>query len=165
MELTAARLFRARWSKDIEEEWIRSILKNNPDVDGKRIRLRCQQMNNYGRSVTGYRDLIPSLDLPDPDDRHVLAAAIVRRVDAIVTFNTKDFPKELINQYGIECLDPDTFLYHQYTLDQPKFLAAAKEVRGRLSRPKYNVEGYLDNLRKCNLPGIAEALENTKKII
>jgi len=44
--------------------------------------------------VLGFEDLIPSLSLPDPDDRHVLAAAIRGRVDVNVTYNTKDFPAE-----------------------------------------------------------------------
>ena len=51
--------------------------------------------------MTGYHGLIPSLQLPDPDDRHVLAAAIVGRCDVIVTQNIQDFPEAALAPYGI----------------------------------------------------------------
>lgn len=52
--------------------------------------------------VTGYESLIAGLDLPDVDDRHVLAAAIHCNADAIITFNLRDFPAEKLAQYDIE---------------------------------------------------------------
>ena len=60
--------------------------------------------------VENYRDLIPSLELPDPDDRHVLATAIVTSADVIVTYNLKDFPHENLERYGIEAQHPDEFV-------------------------------------------------------
>jgi len=60
--------------------------------------------------VTGYEPFIAGLALPDPNDRHVLAAAIVSRAGIIVTFNTKDFPQEILEPYGLESQHPDDFL-------------------------------------------------------
>lgn len=60
--------------------------------------------------VTGYEALISSLDLPDPDDRHILAAAIVGKASLIVTWNVKDFPATRLLSYGVSCISPDTFL-------------------------------------------------------
>jgi hypothetical protein len=57
--------------------------------------------------VTGYEDLIPGLQLPDPDDRHVLAAAIRGHADVIVTMNLRDFPSDTIGSFGIEVQHPD----------------------------------------------------------
>ena len=56
--------------------------------------------------VTGYQSLISSLELPDPDDRHVLAAAIKAQAELIITWNTKDFPPEVLQPYGVKTQDP-----------------------------------------------------------
>ena len=60
--------------------------------------------------VTGYEELVPGLTLPDPDDRHVLAAAIRGGAECIVTFNLKDFPKSSLDPYRIEAIHPDDFV-------------------------------------------------------
>ena len=44
--------------------------------------------------VSGYEHLIEGLKLPNPDDRHVLAATITGHANAIVTWNEKDFPEK-----------------------------------------------------------------------
>jgi hypothetical protein len=65
--------------------------------------------------VTGYEDLIEGLQLPDPDDRHVLAAAIRGRADVIVTANVRDFPADILTPLEIEAQHPDEFI--AYLLD------------------------------------------------
>ena len=60
--------------------------------------------------VSGYEDLIDGLTLPDADDRHVLAAAIRCGASVIVTFNERDFPKDLLAAYGVEVQHPDEFI-------------------------------------------------------
>jgi hypothetical protein len=112
MNLAITDLFRAKWTDDIHDEWIRNVLKNRPDLTKERLRRTRDLMNSHVRDclVIGYQDLIPSLTLPDVNDRHVLAAAIVARADVIVTYNLKDFPATILEQYGIEAQHPDEFL-------------------------------------------------------
>jgi PIN domain len=60
--------------------------------------------------------------IPDPKDRHVLAAAIAGRANAILTLNRRDFPPECLAQYDIERMSPDDFLVHQYHLNPENVL-------------------------------------------
>ena len=92
--------------------------------------------------ISGYERLIPSLDLPDPGDRHVLAAAIIGRCDVIVTHNLKDFPEAVLAPYGIDVQHPDDFLSAQLHLAQEQFCGAVRKVRRRLKNPPYTVEEY-----------------------
>lgn len=86
--------FRARWSAEIHDEWKRNLLANRPDLNASQLGRTSDLMDNAipGALVTGHEDLIAGLQLPDPDDRHVLAAAIRCNASVIVTFNEKDFP-------------------------------------------------------------------------
>ena len=96
MELAAASLFRAKWSEQIHDEWIRSLLRDRKDLTADQLARARALMNEAVLDclVDKYDDLIPGLSLPDPDDRHVLAAAIRSGADAIITFNVKDFPEQ-----------------------------------------------------------------------
>jgi predicted nucleic acid-binding protein len=93
LSLATAGLYRAKWSQQIHDEWTRSLRENRPDLDPDRLQNTCTRMNLAVTDslVTGYEDLIDSLQLPDPDDRHVLAVAIRSDADAIITFNQRDF--------------------------------------------------------------------------
>jgi predicted nucleic acid-binding protein len=88
-------------------------------------------MNSHVRDclVIGYQSLIPSLTLPDINDRHVLAAAIRAGADVIVTYNLKDFPVTSLEQYGIEAQHPDEFITHLIDLAPPVICEAAKRQR------------------------------------
>src|SRR5690554_5547153 len=71
-------LYRARWTEQIHNEWIRNLLKNNQQLDKAKIERTKQLMNKYNPDclVEGYEPLIGSIILPDKNDRHVVAAAI-----------------------------------------------------------------------------------------
>src|SRR5690606_39488909 len=115
--------------------------------------------------VEGYADLLPSLQLPDPDDRHVLAAAIKSGADAIVTLNLKDFPDDILEQYDIEVLHPDEFIHHQFGLRQAAVIVTAQRCRKRLKNPPKTPQEYLEILAKQSLPNTVRELSEYVSVI
>jgi predicted nucleic acid-binding protein len=153
LQLAVTDLFRAKWSADIHREWIEALLSREPHRDRHALEQTRDRMDAAIRDclVTGYETLIPSLSLPDPDDRHVLAAAILGRCDVIVTQNLKDFPEAVLITYGIEALHPDDFLNNHLHLAPEVFLAAVPKVCARLKNPPFSAQEYLDNLAMVGL--------------
>jgi len=111
MHLAVSGLFRAKWTDAIHEEWIRNLLNNRPDLNRAQLERTRELMNRAVPDclIEGYESLVPALVLPDPHDRHVLAAAISVGARVIVTFNEKDFPSKTLAQFGIEAQHPDEF--------------------------------------------------------
>jgi len=167
LELAVSDLYRAKWSDAVNEEWIRSVLQNRPDLSRAQLERTRDLMNAHARDalVTDFEQLIGVIELPDPDDRHVLAAAIKGRADLIVTANLKDFPADKLDPWGIEAQHPDEFLTHQFHLAQPAFLQAVKTVRQRLKNPPKSVDDYLDTLRAQGLLATVKAIEPFNQFI
>lgn len=107
LHLALTDLFRARWSDAIHDEWIRNLLAKRPDLTPAQLARTRRLMDQAAPDclVTGHETLIDQLRLPDPDDRHVLAAAIHCRARLIVTFNVNDFPPTALEPYGVEALE------------------------------------------------------------
>lgn len=123
--------FAPRWSQHIMDEVARYLRKNKQPYTEAQISHRVTQMNRMFEeaSVEGYEALIPCMEgmEKDPNDRHVLAAAVRCGADAIVTFNLKDFPTQALARYGVELMSPDHFLVHQYHLDPETVMDRLKE--------------------------------------
>lgn len=120
IQLATANLFRAKWTNEIHEEWIRSVLKDRSDLTIEQLERARRLMDTAVLDclVTGYEPLIQAIDLPDKDDRHVVAAAIHARADAVVTYNLKDFPSKILERYNLEAIHPDEFINYQIDLDE-----------------------------------------------
>jgi predicted nucleic acid-binding protein len=167
MELALRDLFRARWSAEIHDEWIRNLRAQRPDLDPKRLERTQELMDLNVRDglVTGHMPLVEALELPDKDDRHVLAAAIRSDAEVIITKNLKDFPKEILSVYGIEPLHPDEFLADLFESCRGPFCSALKTVRNRLKNPPKTAEDYLLTLEQQELVQTVERLREFVELI
>ncbi len=101
--------------------------------------------------VEGFEPLVAGLELPDPDDRHVLAAAIQASAQTIVTFNLRDFPDERLGAYGIEAQHPDDFMLHAIDLAPGLVIKVVSEQAAALKNPPRTVGELLDTLRDQGL--------------
>lgn len=167
VELAAAGLFRAKWTNEIHEEWISNVLKKRADLTRAALERTRDLMNGAVLDclVEGYEDLVLGLQLPDPNDKHVLAAAIHCCADSIITFNLKDFPKDALDRYGIDALHPDEFINFQFGLEEPSVVIAAQRCRARLRKPPKSADEYLDTLERQGLPKTVAKLREYANLI
>jgi predicted nucleic acid-binding protein len=154
MELSLADLIRARWTDSIHDEWIRSVLKDYPDIPPEYLAETRRLMNLHAEAslIVEYEHLIGDLRLPDLDDRHVLAAAIEGNADIIVTFNVQDFPLEELSRYDIEAQHPDRFLSNLLELYRQDFLTVIAEELRKLKNPPLTSSELLIRLENLGLP-------------
>ncbi|MBB5060205.1 putative nucleic acid-binding protein [Granulicella aggregans] len=153
MYLAVSGVYRARWSAEVQDEWISNLLLNRSDLTREKLERTRELMERHAPDalVTGYQNLIPGLSLPDHNDRHVLAAAIRGKATVIITNNLKDFPAAELQIYDIEAQTPEDFINHLINLYPAEVLQAAEEHRHSLRNPKKTVEEYLDSLRRQGL--------------
>ncbi|WP_423459914.1 PIN domain-containing protein [Ottowia sp. VDI28] len=166
MSLATAGLYHARWTNQIHEEWTRNLAKNRPDIAHKLADV-VRVMNRAVPDclVENYEGLVPSIVLPDQDDRHVVAAAIAGHADAIVSFNVDDFPLAELAKYNIEIQHPDTFLLNQIHLHKIGCLSAIKRMRERWKNPEFSAIKLVEILDAHGLPFSADELKEAVDLI
>jgi hypothetical protein len=161
MELAMSGLFRPRWTEDIHEEWIRAVVEARPSLTSVDLEPTRQSMDSAvpDSLVTGYQGLIDALDLPDPGDRHVLAAAIRCGASLIVTFNLRDFPAEALAPFGIAAKHPDDFIIEADDLDPGVLIDAVRTDLAHYQRPPLTIDAYIDGLRRTGVPKTVSRIE------
>lgn len=115
--------------------------------------------------VKNYERLCAVLQLPDIKDNHVLAAAIKSHAQAIITFNLKDFPEAVLQEFDIEPIHPDIFLVNQFDLSAGAVVSIVQKIRAALKRPPMTPRQYLDNLAKVGLPAFSQRIEEFIDVI
>jgi predicted nucleic acid-binding protein len=168
MSIAVTGIYAAKWTEKIEEEWINSLEKNRPDLVGKLTTRRDamrEAVPDWEIQKDAWNSIINSIKLPDENDRHVLAAAIVGHADCIVTKNQKDFPSDILDRYGIDVLDPDEFIINQWDLESVIVMTAFKNMRARRKKPTESVEDFARALEKNGLPLTAQKIREAATLI
>lgn len=167
MHLSLTGLFRARWTDRIHEEWIEALLRNRPDLKREQLQRTRDLMDDAVPDclVDGYEGIEATVVLPDPDDRHVLAAAIKCGAGTIVTYNLDDFPAASLASYGLSAQHPDEFLEHAYHLDPVALCTAVRNARSGLQNPPKSAEQLLDVYQDQGLATTVAALRGHLSIL
>lgn len=162
-----ARLLRPVWSKDVLIEWRRSVQRRHADMDDAKCdRLQAAFTSHFpDAEVSDYDAFINAITLPDPDDRHVLAAAIVGKCNGIITSNLRHFPTETVSKFGIEVIHPDQFIVNVIDLDENKAIGACKRHREAMGISKPTAEQYLERFEICGLIQAHQRLLPHKELI
>ncbi|MGB9195530.1 MAG: PIN domain-containing protein [Terriglobales bacterium] len=156
-------LYRPLWSDPILQE-VGTVLERKMHLTPAQVKRRLDAMRSTfpEASILIPDDLAPALTcIPDPNDRHVLAAAIRGKDDAILTFNQRHFPSECLAQYEIDLMSPDNFLVHQFHLNPSAVLgkidaqaAAIRETREAIMRR------FRERLHAPNFADVVEGRRN-----
>lgn len=152
-------LFQAKWTEQILGEVFSAIVRDQPELEGKLARTRKLMTEAIADvRVEGYEPLVASIELPDPDDRHVLAAAIACNAQVIVTANLRHFPDEILAPFDIEAQSPDEFVINVLELAPARVVSIVKDQARALRQPAMSFEELLDRLRAVGLPRSAAAI-------
>lgn len=157
--LASYRLYRPRWTAEILDETIRSIVRRFPS-DQVKIDSHIRSMADRfpEAEIVGYQHLVGTLDCLDPEDEHVLAAAIVGRVGSLVTFNLKDFPNDTQKLYGFEVAHPDDFLMNLADRNPEVFLDATSKWCAGYQSPALSAQDLSRAMRQLGCPNFAKYL-------
>lgn len=159
IRLSLAGLCELRWSEQVQDEWTRNLLAVRPDRAQALTRTRALMDRALPQAnCHGYELLIPGLALPDPDDRHVLAAALHSGADVLLTFNLKDFPPAGVPGGVLLVTHPDPWLVDVMAQDEELTLTVVRELLTALRSPPLKVADLAEALNRLILPRAADAL-------
>lgn len=146
-------LCQAKWSDEILDEVFTNLREARPDLDPVKLartrRRMCEAVSDC--LVTGHLDLVDSLELPDPSDRHVLAAAIRAGAEVIVTDNLKDFPEKHLHPHGVVAWSADELVVRIIESAPSQVAEIVKQQAADLQNPTCSVEVLLEKLRRQGL--------------
>lgn len=151
-------LYRPLWSARIISEAVDAIGDVHPTIPFEQIQRRFAAMDAAFEDacVQGWRGLEATVTLPDPDDRHVVAAAVHGRADAIVTFNVRDYPSDVLGSLNIAVSHPDDFLLDQLDLAPRIVLDVIKEQAAHTRLPALTPIDLIARLARAGVPGFAD---------
>ncbi|MEO3927354.1 PIN domain-containing protein [Micromonosporaceae bacterium B7E4] len=166
LSLAIEGLYRPAWSSVIlaELEWHETAKLIKRGEDEVAARHRAETLIRQMRSafedaeIRGWEGLDGAYGLPDPDDEHVVAAAVVAGAGAVVTHNVKDFPHERIPA-GIQVLQPAEFAANTVSVDPVQARTAVEAIASRSGRkvPSLTDNDVLDIL--ASRYGLTRAVE------
>lgn len=150
--------FAPLWSARILEEWARATRRLPPGAEAvARAEIALLRAEWLTAEVAVDAALVETLSLPDANDRHVLAAAIAGRADALLTLNRVDFPTRTLARHGLIRRDPDGLLL-ELAQAGPQVVSVAARVQARAEAASGRPQPLRPLLKRAGLPRLAKAL-------
>ncbi len=140
-------LFQIFWSQDIWDEVFRNY---SSDAEKEEIFRQDVERVIWGKFPESMREMsqeFPPAGLPDASDEHVLALARQEEITNIVTFNLKDFPENILQEFGIASVHPDAFLSEFYEREKDETKRAIREHIEVLRKTKPRKAAYIQRLQ------------------
>lgn len=155
-------MVQAKWTDQILDEMVWARARKHQDATPEKLSRLRTLMNDAIPDclVTGYEPLIEGLKLPDPDDRHVLAAAIRAGAQVIVTTNLRDFPPADLEPWNVEAKSPDDFVLDQITIDDRIVFTCVQEIANSRKRHPQTASDVLGELARSGLVESVAALRS-----
>lgn len=140
-------LYRPLWSEPILQE-VGVVLERWKYTAKQRNRRLSVMREHFPEALVEVPKDLPSAltCIPDPDDRHVVAAAIRGHANAIITLNERDFPPDCLKSYDILRQTPDEFLVHQFHLNPDLVLEKIDFQAAAIRQPREAIIKRLRNL-------------------
>lgn len=163
LRIARADLVRAHFSAEILDEMARALRRLDPKHPAEKLERLRQLMTRSTPDcvVADYDNFRHIIALPDPDDVHVVAAALRCRAQAIITYNVRDFPRAQLEPFSIDVLDPDDFIADLVDLAPVRIWQILEEQAAPLRKPPRTPDDLLDALR-CHIPTSVGLIERNR---
>lgn len=159
IRLNIKQLCYLRWSTEVNEEWIHALVRDCGLPHGLLDQTRAPMNRSLlGAAVTGFHRLISELILPDPDDRHVPAAAMHSGTPHLLTFNLSDFPAQALPTPAPQIIHPDLWLAPVLTHDLQATCRVLRKLVAPFRRPPVTIPEVADRLARLQLPKSAQVI-------
>lgn len=146
LTIADAGLFAPRWTAQILDEMERNLIAQGRTTAERALRRRrIMEAAFPDAMIAGYEPLVATMP-NDPDDRHVLAAAVHAGARVIVTQNVRHFAADALAPYGVTVYTADHFLLDRFAADPEAVVEAIRAQAAALTRPPQSVEQVLVRL-------------------
>ena len=160
MWLGSTGLIQPRWSETIKQEWLENLLNHRPDLERSRVERTAVLMNQVlPKAKVALTGTTLDVKLPDPDDGHVLQAAVTAGASYMLTFNLSDFPEDVCQSLGIIVIHPDSFLVQLGQLHQEEMRGTLLKLQQQKLNPPVSWSEMAQAFARAGLPQFAALLE------
>jgi hypothetical protein len=155
------RLVEARWTDAIHDEWIRNLTANAPAIPRERLLITRRLMSDAlpTAMVSGYEEHLPRITLPDPNDRHVVAAAIAADATLVLTWNLRHFPASELKKFGLRRMTPDAFLSDLFDHLPQLVTSSLANARQNLNKSQVSASEFIGILEGQKLLQLARRVK------